>query len=214
MKNTKKPIRRCSRIDVRRNAFTLLELIIVILIMSLTAGLVGVNVTKAVREQRFKSEVGRVVDKLRLAQDLMLIADVGVDVMFTKENDGVNCWLEVDGPLTKQWKGEIERPSALLRAVHWVEFQETVPRQGAPEGKLQLQFLSRGSVMSRGLLRLSTSRSDDEYGALTRYVCLPGYPKTIVSTAKGECPIDRIEDIDRALTEWTVDELRAWNEKT
>ena len=207
--NIKRRIKRCSKIKKKKHGFTLLELMIVIMILSLTAGIVGINITKAVREQRFRSEVARVVDRLRLAQNLMLIANTDVDVIFTKGKEGVDFFLETEGPLSPSWKKELERPSSPLKAVHWVEFEETVPRSHGQQGRLQLQFLSRGSVMSRGLLRLSTAARDDEYGALTRYVCLPGYPQALTSSANGECPVDRIEDDDRSLTDWTVDEVKA-----
>lgn len=209
MMNTERRIKRC--LKARKRTFTLLELMIVLMILALTLGVVGINVGRAVREQRFRSEVDRVVDKLRLAQELMLIGNVGVDVVFEKVKEGVDFRLEVDGPLTKAWKAEVERPLSPLKAIHWVEFDETVPRVAAPEGRLQLQFLSRGSVMSKGLLRLSTSERDDDFGTLTRYICLSGYPRHIVSEEKAECPLDQIEDIDRALTEWTVDELKEWH---
>jgi len=137
---------------------TLIELLIVIGILSLIAGLIGVNIVKAVRDQRFKSEVNRFVDKLRMAQDVMLILDIGATVKFEKapNEEGIRCWMETSVPLPRHWGALINRPQAYFKSIHWIQFKDV-----KEEGKLELEFLSGGIGMSKGILRLSTSERDE-----------------------------------------------------
>lgn len=160
----------------RKPAITLVELLIVIAIIATVSGFIAINITKAVREQRFRSEVSRVVDEMRLAQDLMLIVGVGSAMKFqvTKDGDGIDYWLETEVPLPKHWEMLIKKDNPTLKAIQVIQFQDS-----KEEGKLEIKFLSPETGMSKGLLRLSTSERDDDLGAVTSYVCLPGYPSPI-----------------------------------
>ncbi|QLH36565.1 MAG: type II secretion system protein [Parachlamydiaceae bacterium] len=62
--------------------FTLIELLIVLMVLALASGVIGFSVHRALREQRFKTEVELVADSLRLAQNLMLIMNADVHVTF------------------------------------------------------------------------------------------------------------------------------------
>ena len=78
---------------------TLLESLIVISILAIAAGVIGFSVNRALREQHFKTEVELVVDYLRLAQNLMLIMNADVHVIFkAAESEKSNLMsIEVDG---------------------------------------------------------------------------------------------------------------------
>ncbi|MEM1283213.1 MAG: hypothetical protein AAGG81_06630 [Chlamydiota bacterium] len=161
---------------IRKPAITLLELLIVIAIIATVSGFIAINVTKAVRQQRFRSEVSRVVDEMRLAQDLMLILGVGATLKFEvrRGGDGIDYWLETSLPLPKHWEAMIHKESPALKAIQVIQFQDS-----SEEGKLEIKFLSPETGMSKGLLRLSTNERDDDLGAFTSYICLPGYPSPI-----------------------------------
>ena len=94
---------------VSKRFITLFEILIVMAVLAIGTMGIGFNVHRALREQHFKSEVELVVDYLRLAQNLMLIMDADVRVIFeTSKNESSNIIrLEVDdsskdnGPLIK-----------------------------------------------------------------------------------------------------------------
>jgi len=198
---------RISNINQRRHV-TLIEMLIVLVLLSMLAGVVGINVVKAMREQRFRSEVQVVVDQLRLAQDLMLIAGVDVHLKFAQDVDkkGIKFWMEANQELSENWSREVQRPHNNLTTVQYVEFEDFY-KLPFESGVIDLRFLSGGSVMSRGVLRLSTSASKKYLGALEKYVCLPGYPAPIVTVNSDEECGKGEEDKDEALTRYMIEEI-------
>src|SRR4051812_5988961 len=68
--------------------FTLVEILIVFFILALSIGIIGINIHKAIVQQRFETEVALVLEELRFAQDLMLILDGNFKVKFEKESNG------------------------------------------------------------------------------------------------------------------------------
>ena len=96
-------------VSLRRHFITLLELLIVIAILALVSGVIGVNIKKALLDQRFRMEVGMILDELRLAQDLMLILSTDVHVKFSqdKEKKGIKYWLELETELPERLKKQI-----------------------------------------------------------------------------------------------------------
>lgn len=161
---------------IRRQAMTLVELLIVIGIMAVLSGFISINVVKAVREQRFRSEVSRLVQEMRLAQELMLILKVGSTLKFSvaQNGSGIQYWLETELPIPKRWEALIRQEKPPLQAIKVMQFQDA-----KEAGKLEINFLSEEVGMSKGVLRLSTSERDSDLGTLTTYVCLPGYPSPI-----------------------------------
>lgn len=172
----------------RRSYITLIELLLVIAILGIVAGIVGVNATKAWQEQRFKSEVAQVVDQLRLAQDLMLIFNTNVQFKIAATDDGLEYRLEFDTPLPQRWSAEINRPHNKLQVVRAFNFEDKLESEDnlkspPQDNSTNIVFLSGGSRMSRGIIRISTTDDFDRKDALTRYICLPGVPAPISSTA-------------------------------
>jgi type II secretory pathway pseudopilin PulG len=196
---------------LRRSYITMIEVLLVMAILAITAGAVSINIRKAVREQSFNAEVSRVVAQLRLAQDLMLILKTDCILSFTQaEEEGIDYQILMERSLSDHWLKEIQKPHAKLNAIHWVEFKDDLPHPHE-EGQLAVKFISGGTVMSKGLLRLSTSSRDDEFGALTRYVCLSGYPKAIVVSKDRDdslfCFDSGNEEYEKNMTQYTVEEI-------
>jgi hypothetical protein len=185
-----------------------MELLIVITLLIMLTGVVGINIRRAFQQQKFRAEVDLIVDTLRLAQDLMLI--IGADVKFSMSNDkqrGIHYSLEVEGNIPKEWAPVIRRSRRQLKEVHFAEF-----RNGEPvEGYLSVRFFSGGSVMSRGVLRLSTHENPDDPGALKRAILLRGHPHPIESVSEGEKPIELEDEEDNEfnnrLTTYTTREI-------
>lgn len=195
------------RLLLRKRPITLVEMLIVMGLVAITAGLLGLSVHKLLHEQRFRSESNTVLESLRLAQDLMLIADSDVHLLFTKDSrtGGIVINLQLEKPLTQGWAREAMRPRKPLEAIKFVEFADQ--RLGSKQiNQVQLHFLSGGTVMSQGTLRLA----DSDYTPIYQtFICLPGYPLPIVSSG-GQCDFKGEREMQERLTESIQREISAF----
>lgn len=163
----------------QRRFVTLIEVVIVMAILSLMAGIIGVNISKAMQEQKFRTEVGLVIERLRLAQNLMLILGEDVKVYFKKVENGISVELALQCSTNKGWGKELTRKQ-ILTAVRQVDFKGE--REDLGRDEFGLDFMSGGVSMSRGILKLSTGKN--RLYVDRRYLCLPGYPAPFVAMEK------------------------------
>lgn len=195
---------------IRRRPVTLVEILIVMTILALIGAGVGINVTASLHEQRFRLEVSRFVDSLRLAQDLMLIMNTNVHVRVKASENELTYFLDVDGGIPKSWQKIIGIEPKFLKEIHGVFFNDELPFPSTP-GQLDIRFQSGGGMMSRGVLRLSTHDQENHPGAIVMAVCLKGYPQPINSVLEGETPLDcsdpGAEEIQTRLTSYTLREV-------
>lgn len=198
----------------QRRCVTLVELLVVIFVLAIAIGVIGFNVHRALREQHFKTEVELVVDYLRLAQNLMLIMNADAHVVFMAAVNGKSnlMILEIDGNLNDPLLKVVTDKPKRLDYIHLIEFYDLNKTHNEP-GKVDVKFISKGSVMSKGVMRLSTNENPHEEGALERFICMPGYPKPIQSTDKKDgdfaCQEQKQSDFDVRLTTFTVQEIQA-----
>ena len=188
---------------------TLLEIIIVMTILLLGAGIAGININKALVEQRFRSEVGIIVDELRLAQNLMLILGTDVHLHFEVDQSGksISYKLELETALPKNVQYEIMRKREPLKTIKGVFLADELVTE-IKEKHIDIKFLSNGAVMSKGILRLASSDNENvPKGTLESFICLAGYPKPISSNdtkeeAEKNC-LKFEQDLDARLTQDT-----------
>ncbi len=198
----------------KKRFITLLELLIVISVLALSIGVIGFNINRALREQHFKTEVELVVDYLRLAQNLMLIMNADTHVIFKAAETGKSnvMSLEVDGNLNDPLLKVVTEKPKRLDYIYLIEFYDQNKTHNEP-GMVDVKFISKGSVMSKGVMRLSTNENSNEKGAIERFICMPGYPKPIYSTNKKEddpaCQEQKQLDFDLRLTTFTAQEIQS-----
>lgn len=148
-------------------------------LIAITAGVLAFSIRQLLHEQRFRTEAGLVLESLRLAQDLMLIADSDVHLTFAKDSrtGGITIHYALEKPLTKEWIKQVIRPRKPLEAIRFIEYADQ--QLGMKQiNQVQLHFLSGGAVMSQGTLRIA----DSDYNPLFQtFICLPGHPAPIVS---------------------------------
>lgn len=195
---------------IRRQAITLIEMLIVIIILSIASGIVAISINKAIVDQRFRTEVGLIVDEMRLAQDLMLILGTDVHLHFAeaKDKQGIEYWLELETKLPQNVQREVQRKKKVLKTIKGVFLEDELLWE-IKESHIDVKFLSNGAVMSKGIMRLASS--DDERvpkGTLESFICLAGYPKPIVSSqdkeeAEKSCKMFE-EGLDERLTKDTI----------
>jgi competence protein ComGC len=149
----------------RKQYFTLLEVLTVLLILSFGIGLTGVFVNKMYKEQRFMSETEQVLSHLGMAQDMMLILDTDVKVIFTKDkkNKTFLMRIDVEKPFTSFQQKVIER-EITLSTIQSIKFNDK------SKDPLILQF-SLGK-MNQGILQLTEQGKEGR----VELIALPGYP--------------------------------------
>lgn len=217
-------ILRCQRFrffNSRRSYLSLLELLVVIAILTLIGGLFAIKIDRAVQEQKFRSEVDQVVEHLRLAQNLMLIFHTNVHVKFwSVDAKGIYYQLSFDTPLPAKWNPEMQRLHQLttVRSLYIDDLEKYKDREldvleefsNKESGTLILSFLSGGSKMSQGILRLSTSDKESSQ-AMVRWILLPGFPSQILSVSEEPSAewMEAKEQFNKQFTQQTFEEIRA-----
>ncbi len=150
-----------------------MEILIVMVILVMIVGVVGFNLFELTRQERFRTGTGFLVDRLQLAQDIMIILEVDVAVVLEQKPGALSLRLQVD---TSQLKNN----TLLQKVVDPVNipgidnFSFTDARGVSQTDQVTLLFKSRGTNMSRGNLMLTAGTPD-----LTRYIFLAGYPQAI-----------------------------------
>ncbi len=191
---------------LNKRTITLVEILIVISIIASIAGVVGLSIQKALREQRFKNEVEEFVSTLRLAQNLMLITDADIHVKVAQMNneDGIAYTIESDRKLPEGWDRELKRPPKRFKAILHVSYDQ------ASGGAVDLQFFSNGAVMSKGTIALATADTNNPAYALVRYIQLPGYPYPIKAVLNPKTETSKFDEDQ--LTQLTIQEIYALKE--
>jgi type II secretory pathway pseudopilin PulG len=188
---------------------TFIEVMIILSIILLSLGLIGANIQKWIKQQRFKTEVVLIVDQLRLAQDIMLILNADALVKFSKNEAGFKIKIDLENILAKQWKREIDRKHPLLTTIKSIEFADNssdIKKQIPP---FNLNFLSGGAIMSQGMIRLAAVDKD-----LEAFIFLPGYPYPIESVQKGEQSLtDKFQNLSDVFEKLTFNIRRDIEEK-
>ncbi len=165
---------------IEKRPLTLFELLIVMLILSFVGGAVAIGFKNATTEQNFKTEVSKVVDSLRLAQELMsVIPGEKVHLIFKEERDGNYFFIELDTPLEEgSLKKQISKHQR-LKTIKGVFFKDTL-NYPTTKGTIDIKFYSKGMVMSQAILRLaSSSEENPPSNTLQVYIPLVGFPRPI-----------------------------------
>lgn len=182
----------------RSRSFTLIEILIVMALLALVGGAIAINTLRALREDRFHASVQRLVDRLQLSQDLMLISGIdqaGLDVFLdVKRREGqYHCKMS--------FKGDFSERSLRIFVQEFplYEVGQVVWRQadGVEESDPQLVFRTLNREVPSGVIELTSASRDD----VKRYILLKGYPAKISSTRK------RVEPIEIGELERESDEL-------
>jgi Tfp pilus assembly protein FimT len=194
---------------IRRQQITLIELLIVLAVLSIVIGLIGFNVRNLIFEQRFKNEVKLVVDQLRMAQNLMLITGSNVHVKF-RQGDG-EIIMELESSHEIPWLKDAHAATKRLSVIRHVGFEEKDKEfsSGLEEpGVADVQFLSRGTVMTEGKLLVETQKGSEN--SLARFICLSGSPGPITVRTKedSDCPKKIADEFKERLIRVTEQEIQ------
>jgi len=192
-----------------RRCITLIEVMIVLGIIGMIAGLMSFNINRAMADQRFKTESGLVLDILRMAQNLMLILNEDIHVKFAQDKQSLKLmyWMEMSCSISKQWDKQLPLTPRFLSSIQRIDLLNGENSETTNENQLDLKFLSGGTVMSSGILRLSAASGGDNQ----RYICLKGVPNPISATTVPPSGFNcnSMQDLDfiDQLTQFTINEI-------
>lgn len=187
-----------------RRYLTFIELMIVLAIIGSVAGVIGMNIGKAMQQQRFNTEVSFVVEQLRLAQNLMLVLDEDSTVVISKQPNGYyGLQMKLQCSLDSGWNNELIRGVKDLNSIAEITFENTDPKASSRNSAINIDFFSAGFVMSKGVLELKSKDGS------SRYICLKGFPSPISAIEKSSsCNFTQSFEDDR-ITSITKDEISA-----
>ncbi len=202
MMSTSGPIEHYSRMKSKRRPLTLLEILVVILILSMVGGLFTLGIQKLVQQQRFNNEVNMVLDRIRLAQDLMLLYDADVQIIFKTpkdKEDQIEYLLRTEQNISGNWNWLVSRKATPLKTVTEISLDRS-SQPSLSQQPLELKFYSKGTVMTKGNLKFSDGENE-------RYIYLSGYPKPIEllrSSSKRVDSADKERQAEEAMTQDTM----------
>ena len=166
---------------IKRACFTLLELLIVLMIIGIAAGLTAIKIKDVYAEQQYLTEIQQVANHLQMAQDLMLNMQYDIKIKFFRNPENrIFYQLIVEKPVAPRWAKIIEKPYE-LKAVRRLDFNEQSTQNN--EG-ITLTFFSKGMAMSKGKIIFSKNQNPHNSSNSDRSVYqinLPGYPQIIQS---------------------------------
>lgn len=187
-----------------KRLFTLLELLIVITLIVLTTALVGINVYKAVEDQRFATEVGLLVNQLRVAQDLMLVMRADVEVEFVQKEGKFHSSLKAKSPIPPFSQRLLRQTSATFSAIRLLEFEG---KQAPFSFPFSLKFFANGFGMTQGILRLG----NDPEKAPQQLIELRGYPHSLQAVSTEDFQPQNLREKDEMqerLTQYMLTETK------
>ncbi len=198
----------------QKRFLTLVEMLIVITILVLFTGVIGINIGRALHEQKFDTEVDLIVERLRLAQSLMLISNKDVSIRIKQTKAGIDLSMEIEGDIPKGWQFMVDRSHIELKTIHTFDFEDQL-NYPIVQGQLDILFFSGGAVMSQGVIRLSTLEKYDTPGAIRAAIPLFGYPHPINRVSE-EGKLIEVENKDKqadvAITNNTMEEIKQYEE--
>lgn len=182
----------------------MLEVLLVMALIAMTAGFIGINIRQAVVEQNFRSEVQLLEDQLNLAQDMMLLQNVEAAVEFSIQDGKRVVAIVPKGPIGNLSEKMIDFSNKTYSTIEEFQFDDML-KDVIKEPPFELEFLSRGFVMSQGILQVKGA-------GYTEYIHLKGYPEQI--KAQVEEPdefrdVQQEADIREKITQQMVQDVQS-----
>lgn len=159
----------------QKHPITLIEVMFVIFFIALLSGLFSIPITRAYQEQKFRNDVHRLLQQLRLAQDLNLLfhANMTLTIANAPDESGYLYNLSSDVILPKKWESILDQQKGTLSYIDKITLISSTPSLN----EIKIKFNSGGSLNDDGDLILSDKNEKK------RFIHLPGYPALITSSS-------------------------------
>jgi prepilin-type N-terminal cleavage/methylation domain-containing protein len=135
--------RRTLSFPTTSKAFTLLEIMLVIVILGMVVSVVGWQIASAVGRYAFQREMEEVYDLVKQSQILCLTYRTDISVHFFRENGVFYYQLQTDEPFTEI---AFDREKKPLEKIGEITFN------GQPVKQFALNLFSQGNIDPRGIL--------------------------------------------------------------
>lgn len=148
-----------------RFSFTLIELMLVIALIAIGLGTLAFQVSKALKAERFERGVEHIIQKISLAQEIML--DFHTDVTLTLKQSGqaVECQLEAACVLPAHIEKGLNHASR-VQGIEQMTLDNTVSET------IKLPFEASLGITPQAQITFN-------YLGRQAILCLPGYPAAI-----------------------------------
>lgn len=155
---------------LRKSCFTLVEILVALVLIAFTAGIIAINLRDLISSQAFLDNANLLLGELRLAEDLMTIMNVDVEVEIKKEGDHFTSQIVARSTPPNLGKRAILSSKNQLMGIERIEFEDLYSDTVLTDA-FNLTFFSRGFTMNHGTLKLIPKRSSDSL-----MILLPGHP--------------------------------------
>jgi prepilin-type N-terminal cleavage/methylation domain-containing protein len=175
----------------QRRYITLIEVMIVMALLAVLAGVTGIAVRRAVLDERYRAGVAQFVSRLQMAQNIMLIVRGDVTVQLNKQPNGLFCHVDVAQPLLPPLQRIVNRSGVIpgIDAFTWT----TLDGRSVTNQPLALNFKSGGARLSRGELKVSGAGRDS-------YILLSGFAEPVTSNTQSQ--LAQLQKIVEATPAW------------
>jgi hypothetical protein len=150
-------------VKAKRRQLTLIEVLIVLSIVVMLGGVFAFNIRGPLEDQYFKNDVQKVVERLRLSHQLMLLGPADVELAFNERTMTFKSDDKLDPRINMMVKKEV-----ILKNI------DSITLNGHPNPTFL--FKSQGSVVTHGTLILKAFNGD------TRRIVLNGTSIVISNT--------------------------------
>lgn len=159
---------------VRRNYFTLIEILLVMALLAITLPAIAISASRMISQEKFLSSIKRVVDRLQTVQDLMVLENADSTVSFTKQDFHWLLTAKTDDFLSTAIKKQLQTP-ILLQNIGEISCSTS---EGPSQEMPAITFVGLGHAITPCILRFTSEDKRHE-----RYITLPGFPRPIRSAA-------------------------------
>lgn len=169
---------------ITKRSVTLFEILIVMVLVSFALGVMALPVSKALKGERFERGVDEFIQRITLAQELMLDFRCDVWLKLSQEKDAVLCTLKTEAPLPPHLMKSLNRHMR-IKGITGITFRE--------EPLTELCFEGGLGSFPRGLLTLIGEKKKETLFLKgfpahiqrgkneTAACCTAGYPEEILS---------------------------------
>jgi len=167
-----------------KRSFTLLEILLVISLIATGLGVLSLQISKALKKEKFEQGVEQLISKLTLAQGLMLDFQTNVRVKLFQETVEVVCTIETDKTLPPHLERSINRYHK-IPAILEMQLDRSVQEE------IILNYDASLGITTQGVLTLISGPNEEQ-------IHLKGYPTRVKRGANeknNECHVPYPEEI-------------------
>ena len=133
---------------LKRQYFTVLEMLITIMLIAIITSIIGINIFRILSQEKFHTAINDISNKIKMAQKFSIGLNIDNTLKIYQEGDCFFIALDIEEN-TKN-KRFLAKP-VKLKGLCDIKFENK-------ELPLELKFFSSGGKMPRGTLKLSGSR--------------------------------------------------------